>query len=278
MDLTLGPPLTAAQVVATQALTIKPPGATLVGRFVRLEPFDAAAHLDALYAASCGGAWHGHPPYRWDEDLWHYLLSPGLTGGAPMLSVPPGEPLPRAAFEAHQAARSHAPDRRMFTVLLLDPAGGGPATVVGQVGLINCRPRDLAVEVGMVAMTPAVQGTPVTSEAVALLLRHVFAAGFERVEWKTNIYNERSKAAALRLGFVHEGVFRRHMVVMDGRDRSFARDTWWSAMLREEWDDGEGGGAEAALERWLSSDAPRALFARRAAQLEALRAAAAAAD
>ena len=45
--------------------------------------------------------------------------------------------------------------------------------------------------------------------------------GYLRVEWKCNDWNEPSKRAASRLGFVFEGVFRKHLVIK-GRRRDTA--------------------------------------------------------
>jgi RimJ/RimL family protein N-acetyltransferase len=56
--------------------------------------------------------------------------------------------------------------------------------------------------------------------------------GYRRVEWKCDSLNERSRRAALRLGFRFEGIFRQHMIVK-GRNR----DTAWFAMLDSDWPD-----------------------------------------
>jgi RimJ/RimL family protein N-acetyltransferase len=64
-----------------------------------------------------------------------------------------------------------------------------------------------------------------------LLAQHAFAdLGCRRYEWKCNALNMRSRRAALRLGFVFEGIFRQHMI-QKGRNR----DTAWYAMLDTEW-------------------------------------------
>ena len=56
-----------------------------------------------------------------------------------------------------------------------------------------------------------------------LMARHIFYdLGYRRYEWKCNNANEGSKNAALRLGFVFEGVFRQDMVV-----KGENRDTAW---------------------------------------------------
>jgi RimJ/RimL family protein N-acetyltransferase len=47
-----------------------------------------------------------------------------------------------------------------------------------------------------------------------LLMRHAMDdLGYRRLVWKCNALNAPSRAAALRLGFVFEGVLRAHMVV-----------------------------------------------------------------
>jgi hypothetical protein len=64
-----------------------------------------------------------------------------------------------------------------------------------------------------------------------LLARHAFEdLGYRRYEWKCNALNQPSRRAALRLGFVFEGVFRQHMIIK-GRNR----DTAWLSMLDSEW-------------------------------------------
>ena len=64
------------------------------------------------------------------------------------------------------------------------------------------------------------------------------------MEWKCDALNARSRAAAVRLGFTFEGIFRQHMIVK-GRNR----DTAWFSMLDPEWP-----GVRAAMERWLEAE------------------------
>jgi RimJ/RimL family protein N-acetyltransferase len=76
------------------------------------------------------------------------------------------------------------------------------------------------------------------------MMREAFdELGYRRVEWKCDALNERSRAAALRLGFTFEGVFRKHMIV-----RGRSRDSAWFSLLDDEWP-----AAKQALERWLGS-------------------------
>ena len=75
-----------------------------------------------------------------------------------------------------------------------------------------------------------------------LLMRRVFdELGYRRYEWKCDSLNAPSRAAAQRLGFRYEGLFRQ-ATVYKGR----SRDTAWYSILDSEWP-----ALRAALERWL---------------------------
>ncbi len=101
---------------------------------------------------------------------------------------------------------------------------------VGMTSLLNIVPDHRRVEIGHVWYVPHAQRTRANTEAAYLLLEAVFAAGYRRVEWKCDALNARSRAAALRLGFQFEGVFRQHIIVK-GRNR----DTAWFSMIDGEW-------------------------------------------
>ena len=73
------------------------------------------------------------------------------------------------------------------------------------------------------------------------MARHVFELGYRRYEWKCDALNAPSRAAATRLGFAFEGVFRQALVTK-GRNR----DTAWFAMTDQDWPL-----LTAAYERWL---------------------------
>ena len=98
---------------------------------------------------------------------------------------------------------------------------------VGLMTLVNIQPAMRSVEVGHILYSPALQRTALATEAQYLLTRYVFETlGYRRYEWKCNALNQPSYRAALRLGFIFEGVFRQHMIVK-GR----SRDTAWFSML-----------------------------------------------
>ena len=106
---------------------------------------------------------------------------------------------------------------------------------------MNNSPADLKVELGGIWYSPLVQRTAANTEATYLLLEHAFALGYRRVEWKCDTLNERSRRAALRMGFTFEGVQEYHYIVK-GRNR----DTAWFSILDHEWP-----ALRANFETWL---------------------------
>ncbi|KAI9641669.1 hypothetical protein NHQ30_009524 [Ciborinia camelliae] len=112
---------------------------------------------------------------------------------------------------------------------------------VGTISFLNMEPKERKIEVGHVLFSKSLQRTTEATEACYVLMEYAFKLGYERVEWKCNLENAGSKRAALRLGFVHEGVFRRHLVVRGRR-----RDSWYGSLILEDWE-----GARRALVEWL---------------------------
>ncbi|KPA89864.1 acetyltransferase, ribosomal protein N-acetylase [Pseudomonas asplenii] len=190
----------------------------LEGRFIVLEKLDAARHGDELYRALEGpGA---------DPKLWDYL---------------PYGPFPQreGAFDDWLAGHAASSDPYFFAVV--DKASG---EVQGALSLMSIVPAQGRIEIGHVTFGAPMQRSPKSTEAVYLLAREAFALGYRRLEWKCNNDNARSRAAAERLGFQFEGVFRQHMVVK-GRNR----DTAWFSIIDSEWP-----AVNAGFERWLSED------------------------
>jgi RimJ/RimL family protein N-acetyltransferase len=190
----------------------------LVGTFVWLAPVDPPVHAEALWACSHGDAR--------TESLWTYM---------------PYGPFPEVADMRAWLERCAASEDPLFFAVIDGPS----AAPVGMASMLNVDPAMRRLELGHIWYGPAAQRSRANTEAAALLLRVAFdELGNRRVEWKCDALNERSTAAALRLGFTFEGIFRQHMVVK-GRNR----DTAWFAMLDTEWPE-----RKANLERWLSSE------------------------
>ena len=113
---------------------------------------------------------------------------------------------------------------------------------VGVCSLLRVAPSAGFIEVGHINYSPLLQRHTAGTEAMYLLMKRVFEDwGYRRYEWKCNALNAASMAAAVRLGFSFEGIFRQADVVK-GRNR----DTAWFSIL-----DGEWPALKATLRAWL---------------------------
>ena len=74
-----------------------------------------------------------------------------------------------------------------------------------------------------------------------MLIDHAFASGYRRVEWKCDALNAKSRRAAERLGFLHEGILAK-LTHYKGRNR----DTAWYGLTNDMWPD-----LEPDFQRWL---------------------------
>lgn len=174
------------------------------GRFVHLVPLAPSHDAAALYPQS-----HGDADL---EALWTYLPYGPFASQADMQTwmsdIAPGE------------------DPLFFSVR---PVGTGDA--VGMVSFLNIETASRCLELGHIWYVPAAQRTRANTEAAYLMMEESFQRlSCRRVEWKCDSLNARSRAAALRLGFTFEGIFRQHRIV---RNRN--RDTAWFSLLDSEW-------------------------------------------
>jgi RimJ/RimL family protein N-acetyltransferase len=186
---------------------------TLEGRHGHLEKL-AQRHDAALWKAVQG---HDH--------IWTYMSYGPLADFA--------------AFSAWLAGRLQLDDP--YSYAIIDRSG----QAVGIATLMEIRPAMRVIEVGNILYSPALQRTPLGTEAQYLLARYAFETlGYRRYEWKCNALNAPSHRAALRYGFVFEGILRGHMIT---KDRS--RDTAYYSMLDTEWP-----ARKAAFERWLAAE------------------------
>jgi RimJ/RimL family protein N-acetyltransferase len=189
----------------------------LAGRYVSLESVDPTGHGEALWRAAHDGSAEA-------IDLWTYM------------PYGPFEDAGRMRAWLEEVAPSQDP---LFLTVMSEE---GP---VGMASFLNVDAAMRRIEIGHIWYAPRAQRSEANTETTYLMLREAFdRLGHRRVEWKCDALNERSRVAALRLGFTFEGVFRQHMVVK-GRNR----DTAWFSMLDREWPK-----AREAFERWLAAD------------------------
>ncbi len=187
---------------------------TLQGRHGRIEK------LIAQHAAPLWKVFAGHPA------VWTYISTDGPFSDANEF----------AAFIAKRAAATDP-----YAYAIIDNNG----QAVGYFTLMEIRPAMRVIEVGHVLYSPALQRTLLGTEAQYLLATYAFETlGYRRYEWKCNALNAPSWSAALRYGFVHEGVLRQHLIAK-GRNR----DNAYFSMLDSEWPQ-----RKANFERWLAPE------------------------
>src|SRR5258706_2112598 len=74
--------------------------------------------------------------------------------------------------------------------------------------------------------------TAMNTEAKYRMLRHAFEQwGCLRVEFKTDVLNQQSRNAIMRLGAKQEGIFRNHVITASGR----IRDSIYFSITDTEW-------------------------------------------
>ena len=185
----------------------------LEGRFVRLEPAQRTRHAIPLF----------HEFRTAPESLWTYL--------------PLGPFADAAGFGQLLDAMDRTRDTLPYVVTVEGEARG-------LLSLLRVQPDVGVLEIGWITFSPAIQRSTVTTETVALLLKHAFDSGYRRVEWKCDALNEPSRRAAERFGFLYEGTFRK-ATHYKGRNR----DTAWFAMTDDDWVT-----QEQIFAKWLSPD------------------------
>jgi RimJ/RimL family protein N-acetyltransferase len=172
---------------------------TLTGRVVALEPIEER-HREALRAAAGDGAAY-----------WPYLPLKGDFD---------------ATFDTWLTAQAKG-ERLPFVVRLL-----ADGRVVGSTCYLNISARDRRLEIGGTWYHPSVWAGAVNPECKRLLLAEAFGPwAANRVEFRSDARNARSRAAIARLGAVEEAVLRQHMYAPDGH----LRDTVVFAILRADW-------------------------------------------
>lgn len=193
-----------------------PPRTVMRGRYCNLEPLDSARHgtdLWTVFAEDIEGRGWTYMPYGpfADEPAFRRWLEQTCGGDDPLFFA------------------------------IVEPQNG---QAVGLASYLRITPKHGVVEVGHLHFSQRIQRSPATTEAMVLMMRQAFALGYRRYEWKCDALNGPSRAAAMRLGFQYEGVFRQH-VVYKGR----SRDTAWFAVTDADWPQ-----LEPVLERWLSPE------------------------
>ncbi len=191
-----------------------PPRSAMLGRSCRVEPIDADRHAADLHDANARDR---------EGRIWTYL--------------------PYGPFETSAAYRQWMEsaclgDDPLFHAIVEGQSG----KAVGVASYLRIEAAQGVIEVGHINYAPALQRTVAASEAMYLMMKRVFdELGYRRYEWKCDALNAGSRAAAERLGFRYEGLFRQ-AALYKGRNR----DTAWYAVIDREWP-----ALKSAFEEWL---------------------------
>jgi len=191
---------------------------TLEGRGVRMEPLSMAHH-----AALCEVAF--------EPEMWRWMLNDVATPDDVALFI-------KGAL-AEQAQGVSLP------FATVDVATG---RAVGSTRYLNISTGNRRLEIGSTWIGAGWRRTAANTEAKLLMLRHAFETlGAIRVELKTDELNTRSRTAILRIGAQFEGIFRKHMVMPNGR----IRNTAYYSIIDDEWP-----AVKEKLERMLERQSP----------------------
>ncbi|WP_439271661.1 GNAT family N-acetyltransferase [Pseudochrobactrum sp. HB0163] len=189
----------------------------LEGRFVRLEPADAARHAEGLYEASA-------VPDIASRFTW-------------LFDTPPA-----SVDEMRRWLEKAAANPSALFFVIIDKA---TSKIGGRQALMRIDAENGSIEIGSVYWAPLIARKAAATEAQFLFMRYVFdTLGYRRYEWKCDNDNLPSKRAAERFGFKFEGIFRQHLIVK-GKNR----DTAWYSVIDSEWPV-----LKQAYEHWLAPD------------------------
>jgi RimJ/RimL family protein N-acetyltransferase len=175
---------------------------TLSGRHVRLEPL-SRDHLEPLCEIG------------FEESLWRWGVS----------SIQSLEEMRDYVTTALQAQAEG-------TALPFVTIENSSDRIVGSTRYANIDKENRRLEIGWTWIAPQWQRTVINTEAKFWMLRHAFdVLGCNRVEFKTDSLNDKSRRALLRIGAREEGTFRNHMIVQGGR----LRHSVFFSIINSEW-------------------------------------------
>jgi RimJ/RimL family protein N-acetyltransferase len=189
----------------------------MIGQYCKLEALNVEAHGEALYEAFASDL---------DHSNWTYLPYGPFSG--------------LDDFQDWLKKTCCNDDPFFHTIIDLQNE-----KAVGMASYLRIEPNVGVIEVGHIHFSPLMQKTPLSTEAMYLMMRRIFdELGYRRYEWKCDSLNAPSCNAAKRLGFIFEGIFRQ-CTMYKGRNR----DTAWYSIIDSEWP-----GLKKAFECWLSPD------------------------
>jgi RimJ/RimL family protein N-acetyltransferase len=193
-----------------------PPRTTMQGEYCLLEPLDIEKHADKLFATIIDNN---------DGESCTYL---GY------------DPMPITEFRAWLQSINSIATSLPYVII-----ENKSQTISGIAVYANINTAHGTIEIGNLHYSKSLKKTRAATEAMFLMMQRVFdELGYRRYEWKCNALNKPSRAAAKRLGFTFEGIFRQHWVT---KNRN--RDTAWYSIINSEWPP-----LKEKLQRWLQPE------------------------
>jgi RimJ/RimL family protein N-acetyltransferase len=173
------------------------------GRYCKLEPLNVAMHAQALFNSFANDT---------ENINWTYM---------------PYGPFPSFKIFNLWLGGIAANNDPLFYSLINKQTN----EIVGLASYLRIDKSQGVIEVGHIHFSPVLQRTTMATEVMFLMMFQAFEdLGYRRYEWKCDALNEKSRKAALRLGFTFEGIFRQ-AAIYKGRNR----DTAWYSITDSEW-------------------------------------------
>lgn len=175
---------------------------TLGSQFVELRPLGSVGAEQLLAAAA-------------DGELWNLKVTnvPGPDAVEAYLAK---------AFEGERAG----------TVMPFAIVHRETGRVVGSTRFWKIDRANRKLEIGHTWLGASMQRSGANTECKYLLLVHAFEVlGCVRVQFTTDVLNEKSRAAILRIGATQEGTVRHERIMPDGRKRDSVR----FSIIDDEW-------------------------------------------
>ena len=150
-----------------------------------------------------------------DEEMWQYFT----------LNLSDEQQLQQwldTAFNDHKAGT-----RIPFTII-----EKSSNRITGSMSIGNISVFDQRAEIGWSWLGKEFRGNHINRHAKYAMMRHIFDVwDFERLEFKTDVLNERARQGLRKIGGIEEGVLRSHMKMWNNRRRT----SIYYSILKNEW-------------------------------------------
>lgn len=150
-----------------------------------------------------------------DENAWNYFT----------LNLADKDQLRKWMNQAY--ADRLANTRRPFTII-----EKSSNKIAGSMSMGNISMYDLRLEIGWSWLGKNFRGADVNRHSKYCMMKFAFdELNFERVEFKTDVLNERARRGLEKIGGKEEGILRSHMTMWNKR----RRDSIYYSVLENEW-------------------------------------------